>query len=83
MNVDAEAEALIFWPPDAKSQLIGKEPGAGKDWRQEEKGVTEDEMAAWHHWLNGHEFEQIPEDSEGQGTLACYNLWDRKESDIT
>ena len=56
-SADAEAEAPIFWPPDAKSQLIGKDPDAGKDWRQEEKEVTEDEMVGWHHQLNGHEFE--------------------------
>ena len=54
---NAEAETLILWPPDAKSQLIRKDPEAGKDWRQEEKGMTEDEMAGWHHRLNGHEFE--------------------------
>ena len=57
-RTDAEAEGPILWPPDAKSQLISKDPDAGKDWRQEEKGMTEDEMAGWHHWLNGHEFEQ-------------------------
>ena len=61
-RTDAEAEAPVLWPPDAKSQLIGKDPDARKDWRQEEKGVTEDEMVGWHHWLNGHEFEQIPGD---------------------
>ena len=63
-RADAEAEAPILWTPDAKSQLIGKDPDAGKDWRQEEKWVTEDEMAGWHHWLNGHEYEQTPGDSE-------------------
>ena len=63
----------ILWPHDAKNWLIGKDPDAGKDWGQEEKGATEDEMVAWHHWLNGHEFEQIPGDSEGQGSLACCN----------
>ena len=56
-KTDAEAEAPIFWPPDEKSWLIGKDPDAGKDWRQEEKGMTEDEMVGWHHQLNGHEFE--------------------------
>ena len=56
-RTDAEAETLIFWPPHAKSWLIGKDPDAGRDWRQEEKGMTEDEMAGWHHWLHGHEFE--------------------------
>ena len=70
-RTDAEAEAPILWPPDAKSQLTGKEPDAGKDWGQEEKGATEDEMVGWHHQLNGHEFEQTPGGSEGQGNLAC------------
>ena len=69
-RTDAEAEAPILWPPDAKSWLIGKAPDAGKDWRQEEKGMTEDEMVAWHHWLNEHEFEQVPGDGEGQGSLV-------------
>ena len=64
-RTDAEAEAPILWPPDVKSQLIGKDPDAGKDWRQEEEGVTEDEMVTWHHRLDGHEFEQTPGDSEG------------------
>ena len=59
-RTDAEAEALILWPPDAKSQFTGKDPDAGQDWRQEEKGMTEDEMVGWHHWFNGHEFEQAP-----------------------
>ena len=66
-----DAEAPILWPPDVKNWLIGKDPDAGKNWRQEEKGTTEDEMFGWHHWLNGHEFEQIAGDSEGQGNLAC------------
>ena len=70
-RTDAEAEAPILWPPDAKIWPIRKDPDAGKDWRQEEKGTTEDEMVGWHHWLNGHEFEQTPEDGEGQGSLAC------------
>ena len=61
----AEAETPIFWPPDVKNWLLGKDPDAGKDWRQEEKGVTEDEMVGWHHWLNGYEFEQTPGDSKG------------------
>ena len=77
-----EAEAVILWPPDEKSQLIGKDPGAGKDWRQEVKGVTEDEMAGWHHRLDGHEFEQTPRDSEGQRSLACCTPWDHKKSDM-
>ena len=72
----AEAEAPILWPPDVKSWLIGKDPDAGKDWRQEEKGMTEDEMVGWHHRLNGHEFEQALEDSEGWGSLVCCSPWD-------
>ena len=68
-RTDAEAEIPILWPPDAQSQLIGKDPDAGKDWGQEEKGVTEDEMVGWYHWLNGHEFEQTPEDSEGSAVV--------------
>ena len=70
-RTDTEAEAPTLWPPDMKSQLIGKDPDAGKDWGQEEKGVTEDEMVGWHHQLNGHEFDQTPVNSEGQGGLAC------------
>ena len=82
-RTDAEAEAPIVWPPDAKSWLIGKDPDAGKDWRWEEKRKTEDEVVGWHHRLNGHEFEQAPVDSEGQGSLVCCSPWGRKESDMT
>ena len=82
-RTDAEAEALILWPPDVKNWLIGKDPDAGKDWRQKEKGTTEDEMVGWHHRLNGHDFEQAPGDSEGQGGLACCSPWGHKESDTT
>ena len=73
----AEAEAPILWPSDVKSWLTRKDPNAGKDWRQEEKRMTEDEMVGWHHWLSVHEFEQTPGegDSEGQGTLACCSPW--------
>ena len=71
------------WPPDVKSWLTGKNPDAGKDWRQGEKGVTEDETVRWHHRFNGHEFEQTPGDGEGQGNLACCSPWGRKESDTT
>ena len=78
-----DAEAPIFWPPDAKSQLTGKDPDAGKDWGQEEKEATEDEMVGWHHWLSGHEFEQTQEDSEGQRSLVCCSPWGHKESDTT
>ena len=70
-RTDAKAEAPVLWPCDVKRQLIGKDADAGQDWRQEEKGTIEDEMVEWHHWLNGHEFEQIPGDSEGQGSLVC------------
>ena len=82
-RTDAEAEAPILWPPHAKNQLIGKEPDAGKDWRQEEKGMTEDEMVGWHHWLNGHEFEQALGDGEGQGSLECCGPWGINMSDMT
>ena len=73
-----DAEAPILWPPDAKSWLTGKYPDVGQDWGQEENGVTEDEMVGWHLWLNGHEFEQTPGDSEGQGRLGCCSPWGRK-----
>ena len=79
-RTDVEAETPILWPPDVKNQLIWKDPDAGKDWRQE-KGSTEDEMVGWHHWFNGHELGQAPGDSEGQGSLACWSPWGRKESD--
>ena len=79
---DAEAEAPIVWPPDAKSWLMGKDPDIGKDWGQEDKEETEDEVVVWHHWLNGHEFEQTLGDSGGQGSLAYCSLWGRKESDM-
>ena len=70
-------------PPDAKHQLIGKDPDAGKDRRQEEKGVTEDEMVGWHHQLDGHEFEQTLGVGDGQGGLMYFSPWSRKESDMT
>ena len=69
--------------PNAKRQLIEKDPDAGKDWRQEEKGTTEDEMVGWHHWLSGHEFEQAPKVGDGQGSLAWCSPWGHKESDTT
>ena len=81
-RTDAEAETLILWPPDAKNWFIGKDPDDGKDWRQE-KGTTEDEMAGWHHWLHGSEFEWTPGVGDGQGGLACCNSWVLKESDTT
>ena len=82
-RTDAEAETPILWPPDSKSWLIGKDPDAGKDWRQEEKGMTEDEMVGWYHWLNGPDFEQTLGDSEGQGSLACCSPWGCKELNTT
>ena len=81
-RTDAEAETLILWSPDVKNQLIGKDPDSGKEWRQE-KGTTEDEMVGWHHWLNGHEFEQAPGDGEGRGSLVCCSPWSCKESDMS
>ena len=74
-RTDAETETPALWPPDAQSQLIGKDPDVGKDWGQEEKGTTEDEMVGWHHRFNGHEFEQTPGYSEGQGGLVCCSPW--------
>ena len=82
-RTDAEAEAPVLWAPDAKSQLTGKDPDAGKDWGKEKKGMTEDKMAGWHQRLNEHEFEQTLGDSEGQGSLACCSPWGCKESDMT
>ena len=82
-GTDAEAEAPVIWPPDGKSRLIRKDPDGGEDWRQEEKGATEDEIIWWHHWLNGHEFKQTLEDGEGQGSLACCSPWGQKELDTT
>ena len=82
-RTDAEAEALILWPPDRKNWLIWKDPDAGKDWGQKKKGATEDETIKWHHWLNGHEFEQTLGDSEGQGRLACCSPWGHKKSNTT
>ena len=79
----AEAEASIRWPPDTKSCLIGKDPDAGKDWRQEEKGTTEDETIGWHRRLNGREFEQTLGDGDGQGSLVCCSPGGRKELDTT
>ena len=78
-----DAEAPVLWPPDMKSQLIGKDPNAGEDWKEEEKGVTENEIIGWHHQLNGHEFEQTPRESEGQRSLVCCSLWSSEESDMT
>ena len=82
-RTDAEAEAPILWPPEAKSWLIGKDPDGGKDWGQEQKGVRENEIAGWFHWLSEHEFTQTPGDSEGQGSLACCSPWSCKALDMT
>ena len=82
-RTDAEVEAPILWPPDVKNWLIGKGLDAGKDWEQEEKGVTEDKMVGWHHQLNGHEFEQTLGDSDGQRSLVCCSPWGHKELDTT
>ena len=74
---------IIVWPPDAKNWLVGKDPAAGKDWRHEENGTTEDEMVGWHHLLDEHKFEQAPVVGDGQGSLACCSLWGHKESPTT
>ena len=78
-RTDAEAETPILWPPDVKNWLVCKDPDAGKDWRQEEKGKKEDKMVGWHHWLNGHKFEQAPGVGDGQGSLVCCSPWGHNE----
>ena len=80
---DPKAETPVLWPPHVKSWLIGKDSDAGRDWGQEEEGTTEDEMAGWHHRLNGHEFGWIPGVGDGQGGLVCCSSWSCKESDMT
>ena len=82
-RTDAEVEAPILWPPDAKSQLVGKDPDAEKDWGQEEKGMMEDEMIGWHHWLSGPEFEPSPGVGDRQGSLTCCSPWGCKELNTT
>ena len=82
-RTDTEPETPILWPPDEKNWFTRKDPDVGKDWRWEEKGVTELEMVGWHHWLNGHEFEQALRDGEGQGNLVCCSPSGHKESDKT
>ena len=82
-RTDVEVDAPILWPPDAKNWLIGKDPNAGQDWRQEEKEMTEDEMVRWHHQLNEYEFEQAPGVGDRQESLACCNPWGCKELDMT
>ena len=82
-RTDADTEAPVLWPPDAKSWLVGKDPDAGKDLGWEVNGATEDEVVGWHHWFSGREFEPTLEASEGQGSLACCSSWGRRESDTT
>ena len=82
-RTDAEAETPILWPPDVKIWLLGKDLDSEKDWRQEEKGTTEDEMVGWHHWLKWHQFEQAVGLGDGQGGLVCCSPWSCKESDMT
>ena len=82
-STDAKAETPVFWLPHGKSWLIGKDSDVGRDWRQEEMGTTEDQMAGWHHRLDGREFEWMPGVGDGQGGLACCNSWSLKESDTT
>ena len=82
-RTDFEAETPILWPPAVESGLIWKDSGAGKDWGQEEKGTTEDEMVGWHHWLNGHRFRWTPGVGDGQGGLACCDSWGHEELDTT
>ena len=82
-STDAEAETLILWPCDAENWLTGKDPDAGKDWRHEDKGTTENEMFGWHHGVSGHDFEQALGVGKGQGNLACCNPWGCKELDMT
>ena len=82
-RTDAEAEAPILWSPYGEDWFIEKDPDAGEDWGQEEKVVTENDLVGWYHQLNGHESEQTPGDSEGQGSLACCSPWGCKESDTT
>ena len=82
-RTDVEAETSILWPPDAKSWLFEKDPDTGKDWGQEEKGTTEDEMVGWHHWLDGHGVGWTPGGGDGQGALVCCGSWGHKMSDMT
>ena len=82
-RTDAEAETPVLWPSDGRNWLIVKDPDAGQDWRQEEKGMTEDEMVGWHHQFNGHELGQTPGDGDGQGSLVCCSPWGCEELDTT
>ena len=82
-RTNAETETPVLWSPEVKNWHAGKDPDAGEDWRQGEKGTTVGEMIGWHHWLNGHEFEQAPGVGEGQGSLVCCSPWGCKESNMT
>ena len=82
-RTDVEAETPILWPPDAKNWLLGKDPDAGKDWRWEEKRMTEDGIVGWYHQFDGREFEQVLGVGDGQGRLACCSPWNCKESDTS
>ena len=82
-RTDAEAEAPVLWPPHVKNWLIGKDPDVEKDWGQEERGMTEDEMVGWHHQLSWHGFKQTSQVGDGQGSLACCSPWGHKELDMT
>ena len=82
-RTDAETETLVLWPADANNYLTGKDPDSGKDWKQEENGMTEDEVVGWHHQLDGHEFEQAPGVGDGQRSLVCCSPWGHKELDTT
>ena len=82
-QAQTQAQAAVLWPPDTKNWLICKDSDAGKDWRQKEKGMTEDEVVVWHQWLHGIELEQALEVGEGEGSLACCSPWSPKESDMT
>ena len=82
-RTDVDAEAPILWPPDAKSQFIGKDPNVRKEWRRKDRGLTEVKMVRQHHWLNGQEFEQTLEYSGGQGSMTCCSPWGHKELDMT
>ena len=81
-STNAEVDSLVVWPPDAKNWLIGKDPDAGKDWKQEEEGTTEDEMIGWHH-VHWHEYEQAPRAGDGQRSLACFSPWGRTGLDTS
>ena len=82
-GVMLQLEAPMLWPPDGNRRLVGRNPDAGENWGRDDKGVTEDEVVGWHHWLSGHEFEHTCGDSDGQRSLTCCSLWGHKELDTT